>query len=227
MKIGIMGAMSEEIGPLLEKFTYKTVEYANNKYYLASYKEHELVIAYSKIGKVNATITACVLIEHFNCEMLLFSGVAGALNEAYEIKDILIGEDFLQHDVDITGFGHPFGFIPEGEIFTACDENLIKIAKTVAQENSLQIHNGRIATGDQFINDEAKKTWIREHFQADAVEMEGASVALTCQALKIPCLIIRTMSDKAGKEADMNFDEFILESAKISADFLYKIIDKL
>lgn len=227
MKIGIMGAMPEEIGPLLEKFTYQTVNYAKNKYYLAQYKNHELVIAYSKIGKVNATITASVLIEHFGCEMILFSGVAGALNESYEIKDIVIAEKLVQHDVDITGFGYPFGFIPEGEIFNPCDAKLIKIANLVAEENSLKVHNGIIATGDQFINDEARKAWIRENFKADAVEMEGASLAITCFALGIPCLVIRTMSDKAGKEADINFDEFVVETAKISADFLYKIIDKL
>lgn len=227
MKIGIMGAMPEEIGPLLEKFTYQSVKYAKNKYYLAQYKEHEIVIAYSKIGKVNTTITASILIEHFGCEMILFSGVAGALNLDYEIKDIVIANKLVQHDVDITGFGYPFGFIPEGEIFTACDENLIKIANAVAEENSIKVHNGTVATGDQFINDEARKAWIRETFKADAVEMEGASLAVTCQALKIPCLIIRTISDKAGKEADINFDDFVLESSQISADFIFKIIDKL
>lgn len=227
MIIGILGAMPEEIGPLLEKFEYQTIEYANNKYYVANYKEHRVIIAYSKIGKVNSTLSATILIEHFSCETILFTGVAGALNEKYDIRDIVIASKLVQHDVDITGFDYPYGFIPEGQIFNPTDEKLNEIADLVAKENNLNIYHGIIATGDQFIHDDKKKEWIRKTFKADAVEMEGASVAITCAALNVPCLIIRTISDKATEYANINFDEFMVESAQISADFIYKIVDKL
>ncbi|MDT8338569.1 MAG: 5'-methylthioadenosine/adenosylhomocysteine nucleosidase, partial [Sulfurimonas sp.] len=80
MKIAIMGAMPEEVAPILEKIgSYKTLEYAGNRYYEATYRGVELVIAYSKIGKVFSTLTATTMIEHFGATKLLFSGVAGAI----------------------------------------------------------------------------------------------------------------------------------------------------
>lgn len=109
MKIAIMGAMPEEIAPILEQLKdYKTVEYANNKYYEATYKGVELVIAYSKIGKVFSTLTATTMIQHFGCDKLLFSGVAGAISPSLKVGDLIIATKLSQHDLDITAFGHPF-----------------------------------------------------------------------------------------------------------------------
>lgn len=227
MTIGIIGAMPEEIAPLLEKFDCTLIEIAGNKYYLSNYANHKLIIAYSKIGKVNSTITATVLIEHFKCEAILFTGVAGSLRDDLKIKDILLAEKLVQHDVDISAFGYPYGFIPESPIFALTDKNLNNIALEVAKENDIELHLAIVATGDQFIKNEEKKQWIRNTFKADCVEMEGASVATVCNALKIPCLVLRTISDNAGNVANIDFDNFVVESSQISAEFIYKIIEKL
>ncbi|QOR01383.1 MULTISPECIES: 5'-methylthioadenosine/adenosylhomocysteine nucleosidase [unclassified Campylobacter] len=228
MKIAILGAMPEEITPLLETLKeYQTVEYANNTYYLAKYNEHELVIAYSKIGKVNSTLSATIMIEKFKAELLLFTGVAGAFNPSLEIGDLIYATKLAQYDLDITAFGHPLGYVPGNEIFIPTDEKLNHLALDVAKELGIKIQPGVIATGDEFICDENKKAKIREIFNADACEMEGASVALVCDALKIPCLILRSMSDKAGEKAEFDFDEFVEKSAKISANFVLKICEKL
>ncbi|EAJ5672755.1 5'-methylthioadenosine/adenosylhomocysteine nucleosidase [Campylobacter lari] len=228
MKIAILGAMPEEVTPLLETLKeYQTIEYANNTYYLAKYKNHELIIAYSKIGKVNSTLSATIMIEKFKAELLLFTGVAGAFNPSLEIGDLIYATKLAQYDLDITAFGHPLGYVPGNEIFIKTDDKLNNLAIEVAKEFGVKLQSGIIATGDEFICDENKKAKIREIFNADACEMEGASVALVCDALKIPCLILRSMSDKAGEKAEFDFDEFVEKSAKISANFVLKICEKL
>ncbi|AJD04281.1 5'-methylthioadenosine / S-adenosylhomocysteine nucleosidase / 6-amino-6-deoxyfutalosine hydrolase [Campylobacter lari] len=228
MKIAILGAMPEEVTPLLETLKeYQSIEYANNTYYLAKYKNHELIIAYSKIGKVNSTLSATIMIEKFKAELLLFTGVAGAFNPSLEIGDLIYATKLAQYDLDITAFGHPLGYVPGNEIFIKTDDKLNNLAIEVAKELGVKLQSGIIATGDEFICDENKKAKIREIFNADACEMEGASVALVCDALKIPCLILRSMSDKAGEKAEFDFDEFVEKSAKISANFVLKICEKL
>ena len=227
-KLAIMGAMQEEITPLLDYFTnINIVEYANNKYYEAKFKNLDVVVAYSKIGKVFSTLTATTLIEHFGCDTLLFSGVAGGINPQLKIGDLIVANKLSQHDLDITAFGHPFGYVPEGSVYVPTNERLKNIALEVAKENNIKIIEGIIATGDQFVADEKRKEFISSTFKADALEMEGASVAVVCDALNVPCLILRAISDTADMDAGFNFDEFLETSAKNSADFLVKIIKKL
>ena len=227
-KLAIMGAMEEEIEPLLEYFTQiKKIQYANNTYYEAKYNDLDVVIAYSKIGKVFASLTASTMIQKFGCDTLLFSGVAGAINPKLKIGDLIIANKLCQHDLDITAFGHPNGYVPGGKVFVHTDEDLRKIAKKVAEENNIELIEGIIATGDQFVHDEERKEFIEKIFAADALEMEGASVAVVCDALEVPCFILRAISDTADMDAGFDFDEFLKSSAKTSASFLMKIVDKL
>ncbi len=228
MKIAIMGAMPEEIKPLLEFFKdYETIEYASNKYYKLTYKETEIIIAYSKIGKVNSTITAATMIEKFGCEKLLFSGVAGAVSSDLKIGDLVVATKLAQHDLDISAFGHPFGYVPEGAVFEEADKSLIDIALSVAKEKDINLKQGIIVTGDQFVCEVERKEWIAKTFDASALEMEGASVAVTCNALSIPFFILRAISDAADMDASFSFEEFLNSSAKISADFIISMVDKI
>lgn len=228
MKIAIMGAMPEEIAPILKKLgEYKTIEYAKNTYYEATYKGVELVIAYSKIGKVFSTLTATTMIEHFGAEKLLFSGVAGAVSPELRVGDLVVANKLSQHDLDITAFGHPFGFVPEGAVFVEADASMIALSKEVASEMGKSVKEGIIATGDQFVANEERKNWIGETFQADALEMEGASVAVVCDALDVPFFILRAISDAADMDASFSFDEFLETSAVESAEFVMKMVDKI
>ena len=228
MTIGIMGAMVEEIEPLLEFFKeYETIEYAKNRYYKTNYNGHNIVIAYSKIGKVFASLTATIIIEKFGVEKLLFSGVAGAINPKLKIGDLIVAKGLVQHDLDITAFGHPYGYVPEGEVCILADEELLKISKDVAKELNLELKEGIIATGDQFIASNEKKEWIEKTFKAQALEMEGASVAVVCDALNVPFFILRAISDSADMDAGFDFDEFLNSSAKVSADFIVRMVEKI
>jgi adenosylhomocysteine/aminodeoxyfutalosine nucleosidase len=223
-----MGAMVEEITPLLEKFKeYETVEFAKNRFYVLKYKGIDITIAYSKIGKVNAALTASVLINRFGAEKLLFSGVAGAVDATLHIGDLIAASSLVQHDLDITVFGHPYGFVPESKVFIKSDEKLLQIAYETADKLGLTLKSGIIATGDQFINDGAKKEWIKNTFNANAIEMEGAGVAFVCDALNVPFFILRAISDAADAKAGFDFDEFLQSSSKISADFIIAMLDKM
>lgn len=227
-KIAIMGAMPEEIEPLLKKVeNVKKIEYANNSYYEATYKGKKLVIAYSKIGKVFSSLTASTLIEKFGCSKLLFSGVAGAINPELHIGDLIIADKLCQHDLDITIFGHDHGYVPEGAVFVETDGELREIAKEVAKKNELTLIEGTIATGDQFVASNERKEFILSTFNADAIEMEGASVAVVCNALNTPFFVLRAISDTANDDAGMDFDEFMVGSAIISANFILDMVESI
>jgi len=227
-KIAIMGAMPEEIEPIISKLeNLQKMSYAANTYYEGTYKGREVVVAYSKIGKVFATLTATILIEKFSCDTLLFSGVAGAISPDLNIGDLIIADGLCQHDLDITAFGHPFGYVPEGEVCIPTDVSLRNVAKEVAKEKGLKLVEGIIATGDQFVANPERKDWISETFKAHALEMEGASVAVVCSSLDVPFFILRAISDSADMDASFNFDAFLESSAKVSADFILSMVDAI
>ena len=229
MRIGIMGAMREEIEPILELVDEISgeIDYGKNRYYKAHYYGVELIITYSKIGKVNSALTASTMIEKFEIDILLFSGVAGAINSNLHIGDLIIATKLCQHDLDITAFGHPYGYVPESKIFVESNKTLNEIAKKVATKLNKKLIEGIIATGDQFIADSKKKEWIKETFQADAIEMEGASVGFVCDALGIPFFVLRAISDSADMDAGFDFDKFLESSAKESAKLFMEMVKEI
>ncbi|AEB27425.1 5'-methylthioadenosine nucleosidase / S-adenosylhomocysteine nucleosidase [Francisella cf. novicida Fx1] len=226
-KIAILGAMEIEIQPILDKLnSYETIEYANNKYYLANYQDKELVIAYSKIGKVFSSLTATIMIERFGVEALLFTGVAGGLQDL-KVGDMIAATATVQHDVDITAFGYPYGKIPISEVEIKTSAKLLKQAQNVANELGLNLHTGVIATGDQFVHCAERKDFVIKEFAAKAIEMEGASVNLICNEMGVPSLILRSISDTADGNAPENFDEFAKMAAKRSANFIMQILSNI
>ena len=228
IKIGIIGAMEEEITPILALFPQaQEIALGGNVFYHIAYKGAEIYVAYSKIGKVHSAITASTMILRFGCEKFIFCGVAGGLDTDLAVGDLLLGSKLCQHDVDISAFGHPLGFIPESRVFIETDENLNAIARQVALESNITLKEGIIASGDAFIHSKEKKQWIIENFGAAAVEMEGASVAVVCDSFKVPCCILRSISDSADGAADVSFDEFLDSSARIGANFVKQMIDRL
>ena len=225
---GIIGAMKEEIEPLLKHYkNYNTIKHANNKYYIVELENKNIIICQSKIGKVFAAMTTTILIEKFNCSKILFTGVAGGINPNLKVGDLIVAEKTCQHDFDITGFSHPPGYIPELGEFIVSDKNLVLLAKEISKKNNFNLKTGIIATGDQFISNNDKKNWINKTFNADAIEMEGGSVAQVCENYGIKYLIIRSISDTASDSAENNFKEFMEMAAQKSANFLIDIINNL
>lgn len=228
MKIAIMGAMREEIEPILERVgDYQTHEHAGNVFYTSTYCGHELVIAYSKIGKVFSAITASVMLERFGAQTLLFSGVAGGISKELKIGDLIMASSLCQHDVDIVAFGHPYGFIPEGTLMIEADAQLRSLASEIAVDMGVDLYEGIIATGDQFVASSERKSWIQQTFNADALEMEGASVACVCQNFGIPFFVLRAISDTADGGASEDFDAFLKSSAQVSATFVLEMVKRI
>ena len=223
-KIAILGAMEIEIVPLLEKLpNYEAIEYANNKYYTAEYQGYQLVIAYSKIGKVFSAMTATIMIEHFGAEVVLFTGVAGGLQEL-KVGDLIAATATVQHDVDVTAFGYPYGKVPISEVQIETSKDLLLKAQLVAKELALDLKTGVIATGDQFVHATERKDFVIKEFAAKAIEMEGGSVNLVCNEFSVPSLILRSISDTADGDAPKDFDGFAKMAAQRSADFVINLI---
>lgn len=226
--IAIIGAMNEEIAPLLDFFkNHETINIGGNSYYKTIYKNYNIIIAYSKIGKIHASITCSTMILHFKADYIIFSGVAGGLSNDLKIGDIVLATSLCQYDVDITAFGHPLGFIPESNVFIETNKILNNIAKKTAKNKNIELKEGIIASGDTFISDKTKKQWIMDNFNACAVEMEGASIAVVSNLFNIPSCIIRSISDSADDNANISFDEFLLIAATKSASFIIAMIDEI
>ncbi|WP_163565419.1 5'-methylthioadenosine/adenosylhomocysteine nucleosidase [Helicobacter suis] len=226
--IGVMGAMQEEITPLLEIFSqHRAEKVGNNTFYIIPFKNTTLILAYSKIGKVHAATTASIMILRYGVEALIFSGVAGGLATDLEINDLILATKLCQADVNLSAFGHPLGFIPESSVFVESNSTLNALAKDVAHSLNIELKEGIVATCDQFVNNpEIKQTW-HKIFGAAVVEMEGASMACICRDFNIPFCVLRSVSDKANGEAPADFDLFLHESAKISARFVYTMLERL
>jgi adenosylhomocysteine nucleosidase len=211
-KIGIIGAMEEEVNIIkkqMQSVTVKTV--ASMEFNEGKLQGKEVVVVRCGIGKVNGAICMQILVDLYHVDAVINTGVAGALRNEIDIADIVLSTDTLQHDVDATGFGYELGVIPRMElsVFKA-DERLVALAKEVCSEviPEVGVHTGRVVSGDQFISDNEKKTWLVDQFQGYCTEMEGAAIAQTAYLNHIPFLIIRAISDKADHSAEMAYSLF-------------------
>ena len=150
----------------------------------------------SGIGKVNAGICAQILADVFSVDAIINTGIAGSLNKNINIGDIVLSTDVVQHDMDATGFGYRKGQIPQMPVFFFnADDNLRRLAAEVCKEVNpdIQVFEGRIASGDQFVCDQDVKNRIVSEFSAYATEMEGAAIGQAAYLNEIPFLVVRAI----------------------------------
>ncbi|OZM56070.1 5'-methylthioadenosine/S-adenosylhomocysteine nucleosidase [Lottiidibacillus patelloidae] len=231
MKIAVIGAMEEEIKLMREQLDITNErQLAKITFYEGSYADHEVILCKSGVGKVNAAITTQLLIDHYNVEAIIFTGVAGALSPNLNIGDIVISTSSMYHDIDASALGFAKGTIPmfdHPSDFRA-DEKLIAIAADAASElNELTVSKGRILSGDQFIADGALVKQYEQQFAGACIEMEGAAVAHAAYLNDVPFVIIRSISDKANGEANVNFVEFTKLASEHSSYIVQKMLKKL
>ena len=210
--VGIIGAMEQEVARLKEVMEDVSITTrANMDFYEGVLEGKKVVVVQSGIGKVNAGMCTQILADLFQVEAVINTGIAGSLNNDINIGDIVLSTDVLHHDMDATGFGYPKGQIPQMKEFSfQADEGLRKIARDVCEEVNpeIQVFEGRIASGDQFVCDQGVKDNIVKEFSAYAVEMEGAAIGQAAALNGIPFLIIRAISDKADNSANMDYPAF-------------------
>ncbi|WP_209979034.1 5'-methylthioadenosine/adenosylhomocysteine nucleosidase [Paenibacillus eucommiae] len=229
-RIALIGAMNEEIELLLQHMEHtKPSSKAGIAFYEGTFLGREVVVCKTGVGKVNAAITTQILIDQYGVDSVIFTGVAGALDPQLNIGDIVISDECMQHDMDVTALGFNKGIIPYADksIFAA-DVKLVELA--VASGNELfseRVKRGRILSGDQFIANRDVVADLHQHLGGVCVEMEGAAVAQVCSINEIPFVIIRSMSDKADGSAHVNFAEFTLLAAENSYKIVEDIVRKL
>ena len=229
--IGIIGAMEAEVRGLKEKMTEVTItRKASMEFNEGIIAGKKVVVVRSGIGKVNAGICAQILVDVFGAEMILNTGIAGSLDNQINIGDIVLCTDVLHHDMDATGFGYPVGQIPQMEEFSfAADAKLRALALQVCKEVNpdIEVFEGRIVSGDQFISDDAVKASIIQNFGGCAVEMEGAAIGQTAYLNGVPFLVIRAISDKADGSATMDYPAFEAAAIEHSVRLTYRMIQDL
>lgn len=224
---------------------HESILHVEREYYLGRYETIELVLVYSRVGKVSATITAAALIEKFKVDKIIFTGLAGAISKDLNRGDIILCDQTYQHDMDARPLcAEQFEIPLTGRSLFQFHVNEITLARTAIENfisklahyvdlNDLKhlniekprLHVGIIATGDQFIKDTAHhKNFQVKGMNAIAVEMEGASVAQVCVEYNIPYILIRTISDMADESAIVSLQDF---SVKVASRYASGIVQEI
>ncbi len=220
-KIGIIGAMNNEVASLKsEMINSVTMTVAGMDFCEGTLDGKPVVVVQSGFGKVNAGICAQLLINMFQVDSIINTGVAGSLNAEIDIGDFVISTDAVQHDFDATPIGFARGEIPYTGLcaFPADEAMRAKAVRAVrASAPDVKVFEGRICSGDQFISSHAQKEAILEAFEGFCCEMEGAAIAQVCYLNNKPFVIIRAISDKADDSEEMSYFEFVQAAAARSA----------
>ncbi|WP_028331132.1 5'-methylthioadenosine/adenosylhomocysteine nucleosidase [Brachyspira alvinipulli] len=232
-RIAIIGAMDSEITNfkgMIENI--EEIEIANIIYYKGTLCGKNIVLLKSGIGKVNAAIATTIAIERFNVEKIIFTGVAGSGNPDYDISDIVISKDLIEHDFDTSALdGDELTVLVKGydKNYYPADNSLIQLAKESAQKviTDNKVYIDTIATGDQFVGDNNKVKQIHNKFKAGAIEMEGAAVAHAALMYKVPFVVIRSLSDKADSDAVVDFPKFVVKSAQNSMKIVVEMLENM
>lgn len=227
-KYAIIAAMKEEMQEIKKIMTeIKENQIYELEFFEGKINNTEVVLVEAGVGKVNAARTTQILIDNFEVEAIINVGSAGAANDELDIGDIVIGKKVVQHDFDITAFGHPKGFISNvGECVESDNKLIEKMEETILglQNEDFKIKVGTIASGDIFCTEIKMKEKIRNKFDADAIEMEGAAIAQVCKLDNIPFIIVRSISDSPNGKNNITFDQFLEKASRRCALIIEKFL---
>ncbi|PGK42300.1 5'-methylthioadenosine nucleosidase [Bacillus anthracis] len=219
-KIGIIGAMQIEIDLLLEKLVIQEEHIiAGMSFYVGKFTGTDVILTRSGVGKVNAAACTQTLIHKFDVDAIINTGVAGGLHPDVKVGDVVISTNVTHHDVSKTQMKNLFPFQEE---FNASKE-LIEVARKACNSSSslhMEVHEGRIVSGECFVEDSNLKAKLIEEYAPHCTEMEGAAIGHVAHINDIPFLVIRCISDSADDEAQVSYDDF----AKTAANYCSEII---
>ena len=230
MKIGIIGAMDEEIRILNEKMNnLQTTIIAGCEFHQGELNGRQVILTKSGIGKVAAAVATTLLLEKFQPDTIINTGSAGGFDTSLNVGDIVISTEVRFHDVDLTAFGYEIGQMAQLPAAFAADEKLRNIALQASQTlESLKTVQGQICTGDIFMANPKKAEVARNNFpEMAACEMEAAAIAQVCYQFKVPFVIIRSLSDIAGKSSEISFEQYLPVAAKNASILVEAILNRL
>lgn len=230
MKIGVIGAMEIEVVRLRALLSDKNEHQKGGfVFYTGKLNGNDIILLQSGIGKVNAAIGAAIMIDNFTPDFVINTGAAGGFPGDLKVGDIVISNELIHHDMDCTVFGYKNGQVPGMPASFVADKSLIDLAdKCIHKLTDLNTKKATILTGDQFMNDPEATKKIKETFpDAEAVEMEGAAIAQTCYQFKTPFVVIRSISDIAGQENAIEYEQFVETAAVNSANMVVEMTKEL
>lgn len=228
--IAIIGAMEEEVALIKDWMVeLKTQSIAGCEFYQGKLDGVDVVLLQSGIGKVNAAVSTTLLLSKFAPSKVINIGSAGGYAQSLSVGDVVISDQVCHHDVDVTVFGYAMGQVPGMPATYAADTGLVAEAKAaVARLDLVKAEVGLIGTGDSFMQDPVRVEKVRADFPALlAVEMEAAAVAQVCVKFETPFVVVRALSDIAGKESSQSFEEFLVVAAKNSSQMVREMLKAL
>lgn len=226
MKYGIIGAMEEEVAYVLEEMKeIKRHEIAQSVFYEGTIADQEVVLLQSGIGKVNAAMATTILMERFQPTVVINTGSAGGFAKTLQVGDVVISSEVVHHDVDVTGFDYELGQVPGLPVTFKATLSLVDKVQQILENNEINSEIGLIGTGDVFMNQPDRiQTVLHQFPNMLAAEMEGAAIAQVCHQYDVPFVIIRALSDIAGVESSISFNEFLPLAAKNAANLIIHLI---
>ncbi|MBD3755411.1 MAG: 5'-methylthioadenosine/S-adenosylhomocysteine nucleosidase [Gammaproteobacteria bacterium] len=230
MKIAIIGAMEEEVSLLRSRMQdLQTEIHAGYEFYLGTIDGVNVVLLRSGIGKVNAAISSTILLQLYQPDYVINTGSAGGFHTDLNVGDIVISSSVCHHDVDVTPFGYDLGQVPGMPSCFLPDAKLVKAAQNSIQALNEVVHmHGLIATGDRFMHQAEDVDRTRNNFpEMIACEMEAAAIAQACHTFQTPFVIIRSLSDIAGKENAVTFEQYLEKAATHSAKVILEMLTQL
>ena len=234
--IGIIGAMEDELSFLCETMgKFITQKIGVFEFHTGKIEGQDITLLRCGIGKVNAAVGCALLIQRFRPGCVINTGSAGGIHSQLKVGDAIISTGLIYHDVDVTAFNYAPGQLPKQPQIFPVDENLVKLAEDAVDElkrekvlpDSFNHRRDLIGSGDVFMHDPDSIARVRRVFpDIDAVEMEGAAIAHCCYLFSVPVLVIRALSDIAGAESPVSFDEFLPIASRHSAQIVMRIARK-
>ncbi|HHF7280743.1 5'-methylthioadenosine/adenosylhomocysteine nucleosidase [Haemophilus influenzae] len=229
MKIGIVGAMAQEVEILKNLMADRTeTRVASAVIFEGKINGKNVALLQSGIGKVAAAIGTTALLQLAKPDCVINTGSAGGVAKGLKVGDIVISDETRYHDADVTAFGYEKGQLPANPAAFLSDKKLADLAQEIAEKQGQSVKRGLICSGDSFINSEDKITQIQADFpNVTGVEMEAAAIAQVCYAFNVPFVVVRAISDSGDGEASISFEEFLPLAAKQSSALVLEMIDRL
>lgn len=230
MKLGIIGAMDEEIERLRSVMQDCNEQQTGGcTFYTGTMEDISVVVVKSGIGKVNAAIATTLLIEQYHPDDVVNCGTAGGFHKDLKVADVVISTEVRYHDVDATAFGYEYGQVPQMPPLFEANAKLIELAVAAARQiPNINVMEGLIASADSFMDDAERIAFVTSKFpDLLAADMEAAAIGQVCSRFGVPFVIIRSLSDIAGQDSGASFDRFLQTASKHSAEVIQAIVSEL
>ncbi len=225
--LGIICAMQVEADGILKLASNTQEEIINNMRFIrGTLNGKDIVVVVCGVGKVNAALCATTMINRFSPELIINSGVAGALSPLVSIGDLVVASKAVEHDMNTTALGDKQGEIslPDGKImYFECDKDAVALLTKCGKElPDTKVTQGIVASGDMFVSNRRKRLLINDRFGAMACEMEGAAIGHVCYCCKVPFAILRAISDDMDENKGVDFVKF----CSLAAEKTVRVMDE-